>query len=223
MDGGEGSDIYSVDTTDTVHDGGSGGTDKVITAVSFTLSAASGIEQLTAKAGTTANITLTGDEGANKIIGNVGNNTLKGMDGADTLTGGDGDDKLTGGLGRDTMTGGNGIDAFIFKVGDSPASLFDTVNDFVTGVDKIDLPTVGAAGLVASGFAVTSAASNAFSDALNAATAAMAGGNKSAVFVAAPSNGWLFWNTDSNPHTADEAVRLNGLNSTSSFHLGDLT
>lgn len=81
---------------------------------------------------------------------------------------------------------------------------------------------MASSGLLAAAFAATTATSNRFSVVLNAATVAMAGGDKSAVFVAAPNNGWLFWNTDGNPHTPEEGVRLLDLNSTSSFHVGDL-
>jgi hypothetical protein len=44
-----------------------------------------------------------------------------------------------------------------------------------------------------------------------------------AVFVAATTNGWLFWNTDANPGTAEEAVMLAGKNNVSNFGFGDLT
>ena len=43
-----------------------------------------------------------------------------------------------------------------------------------------------------------------------------------AVFVAATTNGWLFWNTDANPNTAEGAVMLTGKNSASNFGFGDL-
>ena len=51
--------------------------------------------------------------------------------------GGPGSDKLTGGTGDDTLTGGTGDDTFVF----SPLDGFgiDTITDFETGTDKIDL------------------------------------------------------------------------------------
>ncbi|MCW5735005.1 MAG: M10 family metallopeptidase C-terminal domain-containing protein [Enhydrobacter sp.] len=222
LDGGEGSDTYNVDKLDTVQDTGTAGTDQVITNGSFTLSSGSGIERLSAKAGTGGNFVLVGDEAANKITGNMGSNALRGMAGNDTLLGDDGDDKLTGGLGRDTMTGGNGADSFIFSAGDSPASLYDTITDFVSGLDMIDLPTVGGGGLAASAFAAISVASDNFNNVFSAATAAMSGGDKSAVFVAGVTNGWLLWNTDSNLHTPDEGVRLIGGNSLAAFARTDI-
>jgi Ca2+-binding RTX toxin-like protein len=199
---------------------------RFIASVTFTLSSNSGIEILNAKAGTTGNITLTGDEGANRVVGNLGNNTLRGLAGNDTLVGGDGDDKLEGGVGRDNLSGEAGADTFIFKNGDSPSTLsplaYDTVADFVSGLDKIDLSTVGVGGLAASAYTETTVASAAYATAFNAAVAAMAGGTKQAVFVAGSTDGWLFWNTDSNAQTPEQAVRLTGLNNTAAFDRTDI-
>ena len=57
---------------------------------------------------------------------------------------------------------------------------------------------------------------------LSATTGAIADGQHSAVFVAGSTYGWLLWNTDSNPHTPDEAVRLVGQNNVASFGKTDL-
>ena len=58
------------------------------------------------------------------------------------LTGSDGvDDTLTGGAGDDTMTGGTGADTFVFKEDSGK----DTITDFDTGNDKIDLSGFDAA------------------------------------------------------------------------------
>lgn len=76
---------------------------------------------------------------------------LTGTNGNDTLTGAQGDDTLTGGLGADTLTGGAGADTFRYSsVADSAGSAFDTITDFTTGVDKIDVAqAIGAGGAVA--------------------------------------------------------------------------
>ncbi len=74
----------------------------------------SGIENLV---GSAQGDTLTGDAGANRINGAGGN---------DTILGGDGDDVLIGGAGSDTFDFGAGHGA-------------DTINDFVSGTDKLDL------------------------------------------------------------------------------------
>ena len=67
----------------------------------------------------------------------------------------------------------------------------------------------------------TTVASNAFTI-LNSAAEAQMGGGVKAVFVAGSSNGWLFWNTDATPGTAEEAVALTGRTSLNDFAVGDL-
>jgi Ca2+-binding RTX toxin-like protein len=221
MDGGEDGDVYYVDPSDIVHDSGTSGTDKVQANGSYVLAAGSGIEQLTTKAGVVGG-NLTGDEAANIVTGNIGANTLSGKAGNDTLNGSDGADVLIGGLDRDRMTGG--ADADIFRVGavDSLATTagFDTVVDFATGVDKIDL-SIFAGSAPASAYAEIAVASNAFATLKAAAEAQMVGGVK-AVFVAGSVNGWLFWNTDATAGTAEQAVALTARTSLTDFAVGDL-
>ena len=66
---------------------------------------------------------------------------------------------------------------------------------------------------MASAYAEVAIGSNGFSAVLSAATGAMADGLHSVVFVAGSTDGWLLWNTDSDMHTPDQAVRLVGQNS----------
>jgi Ca2+-binding RTX toxin-like protein len=70
-----------------------------------------------------------------KLTGTTGNETLKGTSQADIIE---------GGPGADIMTGGDGADVFLFANGDTgtpTATNFDTITDFVSGTDKIDLGT----------------------------------------------------------------------------------
>ncbi len=111
---------------------------------------------------------FTGTRYADVIDGRGGNDTIFGMDGTDIIKGGDGNDTLTGdrgtdsllgGAGRDRLTGGsegdilrggagdNAADQFIFlRVSDSgiAGTARDTIQDFVSGLDKINLDAIDA-------------------------------------------------------------------------------
>ncbi|WP_158271680.1 VCBS domain-containing protein [Limnohabitans sp. 2KL-1] len=73
--------------------------------------------------------TLTGSGLADTLIGGTG---------VDTLVGGAGADRLLGGLGKDVLTGGTGNDTFAFNNLPTGTTNFDTVIDFVSGVDKLE-------------------------------------------------------------------------------------
>lgn len=90
--------------------------------------------------------TLAGDRRDNVLDGGHGNDTLYGGPGGgddlmlggagdDTIYGGRGADTLTGGPGSDRLIGGPGADTFVF----APGHGADTVEDFATGMDRIDL------------------------------------------------------------------------------------
>ncbi|HEY1612096.1 MAG TPA: pre-peptidase C-terminal domain-containing protein [Rhizomicrobium sp.] len=65
---------------------------------------------------------------------------LIGGAGHDNLEGGAGNDHLTGGLGADTLTGGGGRNTFIYQsAAESTGVSFDTIRDFDTLSDRIDL------------------------------------------------------------------------------------
>lgn len=68
-----------------------------------------------------------------------GNDTVSGGSAADFLVGGLGEDILRGYDGNDSMIGGAGIDMFVFeKLGGT-----DTVIDFLSGTDKLDVSKLG--------------------------------------------------------------------------------
>ncbi|MBP0005237.1 MAG: DUF4347 domain-containing protein [Cyanobacteria bacterium SBC] len=92
--------------------------------------------------------TVQGGDGNDLIFGNTDSDILDGSRGDDSLFGGqnddilfgaDGNDWLKGDLGGDILVGGNGNDRFII-VNDGS---IDTINDFTTGDDKIDLSNTG--------------------------------------------------------------------------------
>ena len=105
------------------------------------------VERLT---GSAHNDILAGDRRDNVIDGGDGNDTLYGGPGGgddvmaggpghDRLFGGQGNDTLTGGPGDDRLAGGHGNDVFVFGPGDGA----DTVTDFSSGTDKVDLTAFG--------------------------------------------------------------------------------
>jgi Ca2+-binding RTX toxin-like protein len=96
LQGFGGDDTYLVDNPgDQVIEATGGGTDHVLTSVSYTLGAGQEIESFTPTSfGSTTNINLTGNALAQSIFGNAGNNLINdgGAGGSDTLEGLTGDD-----------------------------------------------------------------------------------------------------------------------------------
>lgn len=106
------------------------------------------------------NYTVTGDlyRGKNNLgiasgttienaIGGSGNDRITGNVVANKLIGGGGNDVLTGGAGRDRLSGGAGNDVFDFnkktELG-TVATRTDTVLDYVSGTDRLDLAGIDA-------------------------------------------------------------------------------
>jgi VCBS repeat-containing protein len=119
--------------------------------------AAGGNEGQTIHAGA-AGDTTSGTGKAELLNAGSGNDTIKGNDGADTIHAGSGSDTinadsgngtLVGGHGPDSLTGGNGNDRFVFlSAADSRTARFDTISDFRSGSDRIDLSALGTLGFV---------------------------------------------------------------------------
>ena len=159
MVGGFGNDTFIADNSgDSAFEGAGGGFDTVIASASFSLSAASDVEQiLTSDANLTTALNLTGSSIANTITGNAGVNTLKGAAGNDILTalagndildggldkdqlfGGDGNDKLFGNAGSDKLTGGKGKDTFVFNTAPDKSTNVDKILDFKSVDDTIQI------------------------------------------------------------------------------------
>jgi len=134
MDGGAGNDIYVVDhASDFVIERIDGGTDTVLSSVSYALSF--DLEHLTLQGA--AAINGTGNYRDNELGGNAASNNLDGREGNDLIDGKDGSDVLTGGLGADVF-------AFTTALG---AGNVDRIVDFAHGVDRIALDDAVFAGL----------------------------------------------------------------------------
>jgi len=99
--------------------------------------------------GTGVNDTIYGGSGDDTIKGNNGDDVIYGGSGQDTIDGSNGNDTIIGGFGADKLQGGNGDDVFTYlSVLDSRAGRFDTIQDFRSGTDRIDLTALGALGFV---------------------------------------------------------------------------
>ena len=82
---------------------------------------------------------LNGREGDDLLRGRAGDDTLLGYTGSDHLDGGAGNDVLNGGEGNDTLRGGGLSDTFVFD----QTCDEDTILDFKSGTDKIDVSAFG--------------------------------------------------------------------------------
>jgi uncharacterized delta-60 repeat protein len=150
MNGGEGGDLYVVGVS-TDHtaaefaDSGSGGVDEVrfgaTKASTLTLFAGdTGIEQVTIGTGTGLTAVTTGTAALNVNAAAVGNAlTITGNGGVNILVGTAFNDTLSGGKGSDLLTGGGGADAFVFNFAPNASSNKDTITDFTSGTDVLQL------------------------------------------------------------------------------------
>ncbi|HEU0098207.1 MAG TPA: hypothetical protein VFQ67_05460 [Allosphingosinicella sp.] len=144
MIGGGGNDTYVVDDAgDKVVEASGGGTDRVLSAVSYSL-AGIYVEKLTL---TGAGVTdATGNSLANELTGNDAANVLRGEDGADSLYGKGGNDILSGGA---------GADRFYFDTALGAGNV-DTIGSFSAADDTIMLSRtifsgIGSDGTIAAG------------------------------------------------------------------------
>ena len=146
LDGGQGNDTYRVHGTVSILD--DGGTDILYTSGSFRLFTNAGIEAIsTAVQARTEAIDLTGNEVAQTVVGNFGTNILDGRGG------------------NDTLVGLAGPDTFAFTTALGTGNV-DTIQDFVSGSDRIGLASdvfaaVTAGGITAGEFVTGTAATSA--------------------------------------------------------------
>lgn len=123
MFGGHGDDTFIVDHAGDKF-GEAAGTDQVISSVTLSL-----VGQTVERA------TLTGATDLD-LTGNGISNTLTGNAGRNRITGGNGGDLIRGGGGSDLLTGNNDRDRFRYA---TPADGGDTITDFVSGSDRIEV------------------------------------------------------------------------------------
>ncbi|MBI4969402.1 MAG: M10 family metallopeptidase C-terminal domain-containing protein, partial [Rhodospirillales bacterium] len=138
--------------------------------------------------GYASNDTLTGLGGDDTLWGTDGNDVLDGGDGNDVLLGEWGADTLTGGAGADVLNGGSEADVYRYTASaDSTTTATDTIQGFVTGVDRIEF--AGMAGIQLRSTPYTYAGSV-------AATVANIqfddGAANKAVFFSNGTDGWLY-------------------------------
>ncbi|ESQ73425.1 calcium-binding protein, partial [Asticcacaulis sp. AC402] len=130
MAGGLGNDTYYVNTaTDEVVEYIDGGTDKVVSQVSYTLG--ENLENVELASWGTAAINAWGNDVSNVVTGGRGSNQLFGLGGDDTITGGEGNDTITGGNGADSMAGGTGSDVYYIDATDT------ITEDAASGTDTV--------------------------------------------------------------------------------------
>ncbi len=80
-------------------------------------------------------LTLTGDDGSNKLTGGSSDDLIQAEGGNDKIDGGAGDDTIEAGAGSDFVRGGTGADTFRFGIGDGDIKIYD----WEGGIDKISL------------------------------------------------------------------------------------
>lgn len=82
------------------------------------------------------------------ILGGLGHDLVIGSRDGDVIDGGEGNDTIAGAGGADTLTGGAGSDRFTYlAVSDSLRDASDTIQDFTSGSDIIDLSALALSGV----------------------------------------------------------------------------
>ena len=110
-----------------------------------TINGGTGDDFITGDAG---NDKITAGKGNDRVDGGAGDDIIYARDGDDIVLGGSGNDRIMGdagndwiwgGTGNDLLAGGADADTFFFAFGDGK----DTITDFVSGTDHIDLSATG--------------------------------------------------------------------------------
>jgi Ca2+-binding RTX toxin-like protein len=142
--GGAGGDTYVINNAADVIEAVTGNTDIVQSSVSYTLTAAVGVLNLTGS----GNLSATDGYGYAVITANAGHDTLTGGSGRDTLIAGSGIDTLIAGSGTNTLVLNNAADVV---EGASAADTIEASFDYTMGGGVDNLVLTGSANLVATG------------------------------------------------------------------------
>jgi Ca2+-binding RTX toxin-like protein len=195
--------------------------------------------------GSGSNDQIIGSFGVDSLIGGGGSDTLIGGTGDDTLIGGTGEFNYfeywdyVNGLARsmnyqvippqytfiskgDVLTGGDGADTFVFNLPNDTGSTWataDTITDFATSVDKLDVSTAAGTDsnfVEADGSAFTDEATT-----LAAAQAALDGTTQYYLAYNVGGNGYLYYDADG-VDGGESVIQLNGVVNPTDFHHTDI-
>ncbi|NDV50644.1 S8 family serine peptidase [Salipiger sp. PrR003] len=133
MSGGAGDDVYIIDDVDDVvieEEGAGNDAAYYVASGDFRVSTSD-------PAGSVFRISDNVETG--RLMENVGASDLHGGAGDNSVWGNSSDNVLSGGAGHDTLCGGDGSDVFMFR---DTSDAYDTVVDFQTGQDLIDISAI---------------------------------------------------------------------------------
>lgn len=161
-------------------------------------------------------------DGKFSITGGAGADSLTGGSLVDTISGGIGADVITGGLGADSLTGGVGADTFVYAlVTESNGTNTDTITDFTTGTDKLQV-TLNYATLVTS-LDINAVRTGAGVAGSSAAQDTLSGQRGQYVYDTTASAVYVNFNADNLLTTADYKINVNAASTaTASIVTGDI-
>jgi Ca2+-binding RTX toxin-like protein len=105
--------------------------------------------------GGAGNDTASGGAGNDILLGEDGNDRLSGGAGLDIVNGGAGADRLSGGGGSDILLGGGGADRFVLDGRLNSKTNVDTIGDFSTRDDRLELDNAVFGGLSEGGLSAS--------------------------------------------------------------------
>ena len=158
---------------------------------------------------------------------------------ADTITGGAGNDQITGGAGSDILSGGTGADTFVFAAsssGGTPSgTVFDTIRDYATQVDKIDFGSAvvtqftdnntsansTTAGVSSAGVVSFDSTNTSLTQRLTAVANAIGNNTDKALLFGVGSDAYVFVNNDTSATvgSTDLLIKLEGITVTAGMSL----